>query len=113
MRRLPPQNIEENLAGLIDLVAILREAILTCRSHHFARICFLPLTSRSRLQKTKTPSVTTFCVITIATATPIGLAFLFALMTHHIRSPWSNTYFPHIDDGNFPSPKLRELEIQV
>jgi capping protein beta len=27
-------------------------------------------------------------------------------------SPWSNQYFPALDDGFLPSPRLRELEIQ-
>lgn len=26
------------------------------------------------------------------------------------RSPWSNRYFPHCEDGLYPSPNLRKLE---
>ncbi len=28
------------------------------------------------------------------------------------RSPWSNRYEPHIDDGFMPSEKLRAMEIE-
>ena len=28
------------------------------------------------------------------------------------RSPWSNRYEPHIDDGFLPSEKLRAMEIE-
>lgn len=28
------------------------------------------------------------------------------------RSPWSNKYFPEIEDGFMPSEKLREMEIE-
>jgi len=30
-----------------------------------------------------------------------------------IRSPWSNTYFPPLDDGAVPTEKLRKLEIDA
>lgn len=30
-----------------------------------------------------------------------------------IRSPWSNQYDPPLDDGNVPSEKLRQLEIDA
>ena len=29
------------------------------------------------------------------------------------RSPWSNAYFPPIDDGFLPSEKLRALEVEA
>lgn len=29
------------------------------------------------------------------------------------RSPWSNTYFPPLDDGAVPTEKLRKLEIDA
>ncbi|XP_051139477.1 probable F-actin-capping protein subunit beta [Andrographis paniculata] len=29
------------------------------------------------------------------------------------RSPWSNKYYPSIDDGPYPSPELRKLEIEA
>jgi len=30
-----------------------------------------------------------------------------------LRSPWSNQYFPDLDDGAMPSDKLRQLEIDA
>ena len=30
-----------------------------------------------------------------------------------LRSPWSNRYFPDLDDGAVPSDKLRQLEIDA
>lgn len=30
-----------------------------------------------------------------------------------LRSPWSNTYFPPLDDGAVPTEKLRKLEIDA
>jgi len=36
------------------------------------------------------------------------------LFYHHLyRSPWSNTYFPPLDDGAVPTEKLRKLEIDA
>ena len=32
-------------------------------------------------------------------------------MSH--SSPWSNQYFPPLQDGAIPSKKLRELEVQA
>lgn len=29
------------------------------------------------------------------------------------RSPWSNTYYPPLDDGSMPSEKLRKLELDA
>jgi len=31
----------------------------------------------------------------------------------YFRSPWSNQYFPILDDGAMPSDKLRQLEIDA
>lgn len=29
------------------------------------------------------------------------------------RSPWSNTYFPPLEDGILPSPALRKIEMEM
>lgn len=86
MRRLPPQDIEENLAGLIDLVPSLCEDLLSSIDQ--------PLKEKKDGNKT------------------------FLLCDYNrdgdsYRSPWSNKYFPEIEDGVVPSEKLRELEIQA
>lgn len=35
------------------------------------------------------------------------------LFLYSFRSPWSNTYFPPLDDGAVPTEKLRKLEIDA
>lgn len=39
-----------------------------------------------------------------------NLAFIFFLL---IRSPWSNSYDPPLEDGTMPSESLRKLEIEA
>ena len=36
--------------------------------------------------------------------------FLFSFL---VRSPWSNTYDPPLDDGALPSDRLRKLEMEA
>lgn len=38
---------------------------------------------------------------------------IYALLLIIDRSPWSNQYDPPLDDGNVPSEKLRQLEIDA
>lgn len=88
MRRLPPQNTEENLAGLIDLVPSLCEDLLSSIDQPL-KVAKDAETNRDYL---------------LCDYNRDGDSY---------RSPWSNTYDPPIDDGATPSPKLRELEIQA
>jgi len=88
MRRLPPQNIEENLAGLIDLVPSLCEDLLSSIDQ--------PLKIAKDKQSKKDYLLCDY--------NRDGDSY---------RSPWSNTYDPPIDDGNIPSDRLRDLEIQA
>jgi len=88
MRRLPPQNIEENLAGLIDLVPALCEDLLSSIDQ--------PL----KVEKDKAN----------------GKDYLLCDYNRDgdsYRSPWSNTYDPPIDDGAVPSERVRKLEVQA
>eukprot|EP00041_Stephanoeca_diplocostata_P002079 m.23031 g.23031 ORF g.23031 m.23031 type:complete len:273 (+) comp12883_c0_seq1:99-917(+) len=88
MRRLPPQHIEENLAGLIDLVPSLCEDLLSSIDQ--------PLK--------------------VAKDSKSGKDYLLCDYNRDgdsYRSPWSNEYDPPLDDGAEPSPKLRELEIKT
>jgi capping protein beta len=88
MRRLPPQNIEENLAGLIDLVPALCEDLLSTIDQ--------PL----KMAKDKASNRDYL----LCDYNRDGDSY---------RSPWSNTYDPPIDDGAVPSDRVRELEIQA
>lgn len=88
MRRLPPQNIEENLAGLIDLVPSLCEDLLSSIDQ--------PL-KMAKDKKSKRDYL-------LCDYNRDGDSY---------RSPWSNEYDPPLEDGAVPTPKLRELEIQA
>lgn len=88
MRRLPPQNTEENLAGLIDLVPSLCEDLLSSIDQ--------PLQVAKDAESNKDYLLCDY--------NRDGDSY---------RSPWSNVYDPPIEDGATPSPKLRELEIQA
>lgn len=88
MRRLPPQNIEENLAGLIDLVPALCEDLLSSIDQ--------PL----KVEKDSTNNKDYL----LCDYNRDGDSY---------RSPWSNTYDPPIEDGAVPSDRVRTLEIQA
>jgi len=87
MRRLPPSQIEDNLAGLIDLVPDLVEDLLSAVDQ--------PL----------------------KVAHDAGSKRDYLLCDYNrdgdsYRSPWSNNYDPQLSDGNLPSEKLREIEVE-
>jgi len=86
MRRLPPSQIEDNLAGLIDLVPDLVEQLLSAVDQPL-KVAHDPVSRRDYL---------------LCDYNRDGDSY---------RSPWSNKYEPHIDDGAVPSPELRKTEI--
>ncbi|KAH9506284.1 hypothetical protein DERF_011024 [Dermatophagoides farinae] len=88
MRRLPPQQIERNLGHLLDLVPDLCEDLLSSVDQ--------PLK--------------------VARDKQSGKEYLLCDYNRDgdsYRSPWSNQYDPPLDDGNVPSEKLRQLEIDA
>ncbi|ENN71119.1 F-actin-capping protein subunit beta [Dendroctonus ponderosae] len=85
MRRLPPQQIEKNLSDLIDLVPSLCEDLLSSVDQ--------PL-KIAKDQETGQDYV-------LCDYNRDGDSY---------RSPWSNTYYPPLDDGQMPSERLRKLE---
>jgi len=86
MRRLPPSQIEVNLAGLIDLVPDLVEQLLSAVDQPL-KVAHDPVSKRDYL---------------LCDYNRDGDSY---------RSPWSNKYEPHIEDGATPSPDLRKVEI--
>jgi len=88
MRRLPPAQTEENLAGLIDLVPHLVEDLLSAVDQPL-KIAHDSDTKRDYL---------------LCDYNRDGDSY---------RSPWSNKYSPSLPDGTTPSAKLRELEVQL
>lgn len=88
MRRLPPQNIEEDLDGLIQLAPDLCEDLLAAVDQ--------PLK--------------------IAKDRESGRDYLLCDYNRDgdsYRSPFTNKYDPPIEDGAVPSPELRKMEIQA
>ncbi|KAF9130999.1 hypothetical protein BGW39_002411 [Mortierella sp. 14UC] len=86
MRRLPPQNTEENLASLMTLLPDLAEDLLSSVDQ--------PLKVQT-CQKT-------------------GKEYLlcdYNRDSSSYRSPWSNEFTPPLADAIYPSAKLRKLEI--
>jgi capping protein beta len=88
MRRLPPSQIEDNLAGLIDLVPDLTEQLLSSVDQPL-KIAHDPVSKRDYL---------------LCDYNRDGDSY---------RSPWSNRYDPPLDDGAAPSAELRKLEITM
>ncbi|KAH7049545.1 F-actin-capping protein subunit beta [Linnemannia elongata] len=86
MRRLPPQNTEENLASLMTLLPELTEDLLSSIDQ--------PLK--------------------VQTCEKSGKEYLlcdYNRDSNSYRSPWSNEFSPPLADATYPSAKLRKLEI--
>jgi len=88
MRRMPPSQIEDNLAGLIDLVPDLTESLLSAVDQPL-KIAHDAHSKRDYL---------------LCDYNRDGDSY---------RSPWSNQYDPALNDGALPSKQLRELEVQA
>jgi len=86
MRRMPPGQVENSLAGLIELVPALTDDLLT----HVDQ----PLKVH---KDTKTGKNFVICD--------------YNRDGDSYRSPWSNEYFPTMEDGFLPSKRLREMEV--
>ncbi|KAJ2003608.1 F-actin-capping protein subunit beta [Coemansia thaxteri] len=86
MRRLPPQNVEENLLTLLEVVPELTEDLLAAVDQ--------PLKIRQDAKAGKEYLVCDY--------NRDGDSY---------RSPWSNEYDPPLADGNVPSERLRKLEV--
>lgn len=87
MRRLPPQQIEENLSGLMDLAP---------------RQC-------EDLSSVDQP-------LRIARDKGVGKHYLLCDYNtdgDSYRLPWSNTHDPLLEDGVMPSAQLRKLEMEA
>eukprot|EP01105_Mastigella_eilhardi_P021472 TRINITY_DN519_c0_g1_i1.p1 TRINITY_DN519_c0_g1~~TRINITY_DN519_c0_g1_i1.p1 ORF type:complete len:279 (+),score=102.65 TRINITY_DN519_c0_g1_i1:28-837(+) len=88
MRRLPPANIEDNLAGLLDVVPNLMEDLLSAVDQPL-KICHDASAKRDYL---------------LCDYNRDGDSY---------RSPWSNKYDPPMADGQVPSKELRQVETQA
>jgi len=88
MRRLPPTQIEDNLAGLLDLAPDLVEDLLSAVDQPL-KIAFDASAKRDYL---------------LCDYNRDGDSY---------RSPWSNKYDPPLSDGVVPSTTLRKLEVEL
>jgi len=85
MRRMPPENIENNLAGLLDLVPPLTESLLSAVDQPL-KIAYDAESKKDYL---------------LCDYNRDGDSY---------RSPWSNKYDPPLPDGQTPTKSTRELE---
>jgi len=88
MRRLPPTQIEDNLAGLLDLAPDLIEDLLSAVDQPL-KIAFDTTAKRDYL---------------LCDYNRDGDSY---------RSPWSNKYDPPLSDGVVPSANLRKMEVEL
>ncbi|KAJ2853586.1 F-actin-capping protein subunit beta, partial [Coemansia erecta] len=86
MRRLPPQNVEENLVTLLEIMPEATEDLLAAVDQ--------PLKVRQDTKEGRE-----------------YLACDYNRDGDSHRSPWSNEYDPPLLEGSFPSDRLRKLEI--
>jgi len=87
MRRLPPTQIEDNLAGLLDIAPDIVEDLLSAVDQPL-KIAFDNTAKRDYL---------------LCDYNRDGDSY---------RSPWSNKYDPPLSDGVMPSAALRKLEVE-
>jgi len=88
LRRLPPHKVEQNVNGLLNLI---------------------PEETDELLQRVDQP-------LQVIVDASTGRQFLqcdYNRDGDSFRSPWSNRYFPPLDDGFLPSEKLRNMEIEA
>lgn len=102
MRRLPPQKVEKNLSGLLELVPDLTEDLLSAIDQPLkVRIC------------TQTGKEYLICDYNRD-----GDSYRYRRRTSmkpdpFCRSPWSSTYDPPVEEGLQPSPTTRQLEVAM
>lgn len=95
MRRLPPQNIEINVANLIDLCQDDEEDFddftgdLLSSIHQPLLVKVCPITNKEYLASDYNRDLDSY------------------------RSPWSNKFDPPLSDATYPSEQLRKLEVQA
>jgi len=88
MRRMPPSSVENSLAGLIELCPDETEELL----NNVDQPLKLALDTKAQKQ------------YILCDYNRDGDSY---------RSPWSNVYFPALDDGFVPSAKLRAMETEA
>ena len=88
MRRLPPAQVEMNLSGLVNLMPELTDELLQ-RVDQPLEVMTDPETNEKYLKCDYNRDGDSY------------------------RSPWSNKYYPELDDGFLPSDSLRDMEVKA
>jgi capping protein beta len=111
MRRLPPQNVEENLSKLLDIVdADLGDDLLSAIDQPLkVRRC--KQTGKDYLACDYNRDGDSFRHVSELAVQSLSIMKLtFACFN---RSPWSNEYDPELPDGATPNTTLRKLEVHA
>ncbi|CAM9954896.1 unnamed protein product, partial [Choristocarpus tenellus] len=98
MRRLPPKDIETSLTGLLNLVPDATDELLQRVDQATTPLAHLSLPQP----------------LHEATDTDTGRRFLMCEYNrdaNSYRSPWSNKYYPPLEDGYTPGDRLRKMEV--
>lgn len=106
MRRMHPSKINQNVQALVNLAPDLEEEILQRVDQ--------PLGIDSSLIKENIKIFKTLQELQKDESS--GKYFIKSEYNRDgdsYRSPWSNQYFPKLEDALFPSPKLRDLEMKA
>eukprot|EP00126_Sphaerothecum_destruens_P008725 Sdes_comp20325_c0_seq8m14005 len=114
MRRMPPQKIESNLAGLVELVPELCEDLLSSIDQPLK--VATDSTGKSFLicdYNRDGDSYRYLTYIEFEFFTHPSLLSWSLICIADCRSPWTNEYSPPLPDGTVPSEKIRKLEVQA
>lgn len=112
MRRMPPQQVEENLAGLLDIVPDLTEELLSAVDQPL-KVQKCKQTGKDYILCDYNRDGDSYRCVCGPFIDSVVLMMLAPLSSQSCSSPWSNEYFPALPDGTVPSDKLRKLEVQA
>lgn len=115
MRRLPPAHIEDNLAGLIDLVPHLTESLLSTIDQPL-KIAHDAVSKKDYLLCDYNRDGDSYRYDSDPLLVDSSRVCYFQTrraLVHLFSSPWSNRYDPPLDGGAQPSAELRKIEVQA
>ena len=135
MRRMPPAQTEANLTGLLNLMPDLADDLLQRIDQPLKLMqdakagkqfvlcdynrdgdsyrCALPNCLVASRCNCRHQSVFFHSLVRRSAAHAAQSSLLNVSLTPIASSPWSNAYFPAIEDGFTPSAKLRSMEIEA
>lgn len=111
MRRLPPNKIEQNLSGLLNLLPEDTDELLQRVDQPLEEA-----TCKDTVMETQRGIILSILNNCVRTAIAKGRKFLLCDYNRDgdsYRSPWSNKYNPPLDDGFTPPDSLRTMEVDA